>query len=81
MAGHTDRQGMSTSEAPEKALRRAFDRAYRLRIVEEADRCTEAGHAGELLRREGLSSHQLANWLRQRHASWQHGEVKKANSR
>jgi transposase len=57
---------MRTTEVPEKARRRTFDRAYRLRIVEEADGCTEPGQIGELLRREGLYSSQLSSWRRQR---------------
>ncbi len=77
MAGRTERQDMSTSEVPEKARRRTFDRAYRLRIVEEADRCTEAGQVGELLRREGLYSSQLANWRRQR----AEGSLSESNSK
>jgi transposase-like protein len=41
-------------------------RLYRLRIVEEADKCTKPGEVGQLLRREGLYSSQLTNWRRQR---------------
>ncbi len=53
-------------EVPEKASRRRFDATYRLKIVEEADRCTEPGQIGELLRREGLYSSQLATWRKLR---------------
>ncbi len=53
-------------EVPEKASRRRFDAAYKLRILEEADRCTEPGQLGELLRREGLYSSHLTTWRRQR---------------
>jgi len=37
-------------EAAEKAKRRRFDAAYKLRVLEEADRCTEPGEndLGEL---------------------------------
>ena len=66
MTDRTERPDMGTTEVPEKARRRTFDRAYRLRIVEEADGCTEPGQIGELLRREGLYSSQLSNWRRQR---------------
>ncbi|MFO0913128.1 MAG: transposase [Pirellulales bacterium] len=55
-------------EVPEKAQRRKFSAAYRLRIVEEADRCQEPGQIGEILRREGLYGSQLATWRRQRAA-------------
>jgi len=48
--------------------RRRFSAAYKLRIVEEADRCTEAGQLGQLLRREGLYSSHLSQWRQQRRA-------------
>lgn len=53
-------------EAPQRASRRRFDAAYKLRILEEADRCTEPGQLGELLRREGLYSSHLTTWRKQR---------------
>lgn len=53
-------------EVPEKAIRRRFTAAYKLQILEEADRCKEAGALGELLRREGLYSSHLTTWRRQR---------------
>jgi|LakMenEpi03Aug12_release.lakeMendotaPanAssembly.Ray.scaffolds.fasta_scaffold00199_4 transposase-like protein len=64
----TDKDGpeMYPTEVPEKAQRRRFDAEYRLRIVEEADKCTKFGEVGELLRREGLYRSQLANWRQQR---------------
>ena len=37
-----------------------------MRILEEADGCTETGQLGELLRREGLYSSHLSNWRRLR---------------
>jgi transposase-like protein len=48
--------------------RRRFSAAYKLRILEEADRCTEAGQLGQLLRREGLYSSHLSQWRQQRRA-------------
>ena len=39
-----------------KRKRRQFSAEYRLRILEEADRCTQRGEVGQLLRREGLST-------------------------
>ena len=39
-----------------RADRRRFSRACKLRIVAEADACTEPGAIGVLLRREGFSS-------------------------
>jgi len=54
------------SEVSEKPVRRRFDVAYKLRILAEADRCTEFGQLGQLLRREGLYSSHLSVWRRQR---------------
>jgi transposase-like protein len=53
-------------EVPEKARRRRFSAAYKLRIVREADACGRDGELGALLRREGLYSSHLATWRRQR---------------
>ena len=50
------------SEVAAKPKRRPFTAAYRLRILEEADRCTTSGEIGQLLRREGLYSSHLSNW-------------------
>jgi transposase-like protein len=49
-----------------KAKRRQFSAQYKLRILEEADNCTERGEVGALLRREGLYSSHLTDWRRQR---------------
>lgn len=53
-------------EVPEKAQRRQFSAAYKQRILEEADRCTELGQIGALRRREGLYSSHLSTWRSQR---------------
>ena len=53
-------------EVPEKPVRRRFSAEYKLRILAEADGCTEQGQVGELLRREGLYSSLLSTWRRQR---------------
>ncbi len=66
MTDRTEKPAANTPEVVEKPERRTFDAAYRLRIVEEADRCVEPGQVGELLRREGLYSSYLAKWRRQR---------------
>ena len=63
----TDRieiNGSGNPEVPEKAKRRRFDAEYKLRILEEADRCTGDGQLGELLRREGLYSSYLTTCSR-----------------
>ncbi len=53
-------------EVPEKAVRRRFTGKYKLRILAEAEACTERGALGELLRREGLYSSHLSTWQKQR---------------
>ena len=57
---------MSDPEVVPKAKRRKFSAEYKVRILEEADRCTERGEIGALLRREGLYSSHLSTWRRQR---------------
>lgn len=52
-------------EVREKAVRRRFTAQYKLRILKEADSCTEKGQIGALLRREGLYSSNLTTWQRQ----------------
>ena len=53
-------------EVVPKAKRRQFTAEYKLRIVREADACTEPGQIGSLLRREGLYSSYLSKWRQQR---------------
>jgi len=53
-------------EVVPKAKRRQFTAKYKLRIVREADACTEPGQIGSLLRREGLYSSYLFKWRQQR---------------
>ena len=55
-------------EVVDKPLRRRFVPSYKLRIVEEADRCTEPGEVGRLLRREGLYSSHLTTWRKAAHS-------------
>lgn len=55
-------------EVLEKASRRRFTATYKLRVLEEAEGCTEPGQIGALLRREGLYSSHLTTWRRQREA-------------
>jgi transposase len=50
------------------AKRRQFSAAYKLALLAEADRATEPGAIGALLRREGLYSSQLTMWRREREA-------------
>jgi len=57
--------GIPDPEVVPKAKRRQFTAKYKLRIVREADACTEPGQIGSLLRREGLYSSYLSKWRRQ----------------
>ena len=59
---------MPDPEVSTKAKRRTFTAEYKRRILAEADRCTEPGEIGALLRREGLYSSNLTAWRRQREA-------------
>jgi len=55
----------SDPEVLEKPTRRRFPAEYKLRILREADACTELGCVGALLRREGLYSSHLNTWRHQ----------------
>jgi transposase-like protein len=68
MAGGRDLSNISLPdpEVPEKKPRRRFTAKYKLHILAEADRCTQQGQMGALLRREGLYSSNLTTWRRQR---------------
>ena len=46
--------------------RRRFSAEEKLRILKEADACTQPGEQGALLRREGLYSSHLTEWRRAR---------------
>ena len=81
MTDHTGGSDARSSEVPEKPVRRRFDAAYKLRILEEADRCTEPGALGQLLRREGLYSSHLASWRRQREEGTLQGLAPKKRGR
>lgn len=52
-------------EVLEKPKRRRFSAEYKLRILQEAERCEESGQLSALLRREGLYSSNLTTWRRQ----------------
>ena len=49
-------------EVTEKAKRRQYTTAYKLKLLQEADACTKKGELGALLRKEGLYSSHLAAW-------------------
>ena len=52
----------------DKPVRRRFTAAYKLAIVQEADRSAEYGQIGALLRREGLYHSHLDKWRKLRNA-------------
>ena len=52
-------------EVSAQPKRRQFTAAYKARMVEEAQKCTESGQIGALLRREGLYSSALTLWRHQ----------------
>jgi len=58
-------QPIPDPEVSTRPKRRRFTAAYKARIVEEAQRCTDPGEIGALLRREGLYSSALTQWRRQ----------------
>lgn len=55
-------------EVMERAQRRQFSQAEKVRILAEADGCQAAGSIGALLRREGIYSSYLTQWRRERAA-------------
>jgi transposase-like protein len=57
---------MADPEVVPMAERRRFTAAEKLRILEEADACTEPGEIGALVRREGIYSSYLSRWRRAR---------------
>lgn len=60
--------GVLDPEVRAVAKRRQFNAAYKLSILEEADRCAIPGAIGALLRREGLYSSHLTAWRHEREA-------------
>ena len=56
-----------SGEVPERARRRTFTGAYKLKVLAEYE-AAEPGQRGEVLRREGLYSSHLVEWRRARDA-------------
>jgi transposase len=54
------------TEVEPRAQRRSFTAEYKRRILREADRCTEPGELGALVRREGLYFSHIRDWRRAR---------------
>ena len=74
-------QPMPDPAVPEKPVRRRFTAEYKIRILREADRCSQPGQLGALLRREGLYSSHLTNWRQQRDAGTLAGLAPKRRGR
>ena len=62
---HQENREIPDPQVPEKARRRRFSAAQKLKFLEQAD-CCKPGELGSLLRREGLYSSQLSSWRKQR---------------
>jgi transposase len=62
----SERAAMADPEVVPMAERRRFTAEEKLRILEEADACTEPGEIGALVRREGIYSSYLSRWRRAR---------------
>ena len=69
------------TEVLEKPKRRRFSSDYKARVVQEADRVTEPGQIGALLRREGLYSSQLTEWRKIYRSSARAGLQEKGRGR
>jgi transposase-like protein len=81
-----NRNGQLEAEVPDpevvpRAKRRQFSTKYKLRILTEADQCTQRGEIGALLRREGLYSSHLTTWRKQRARRQLEGLVPKKRGR
>jgi transposase len=57
--------GVPDPEVVAPVQHRRFSAAYKQRILAEAERCTQPGEVGALLRREGLYSSHLTRWRQQ----------------
>ena len=64
----TEQTKIPDPEVVPTARRRRFTAKKKLRILENADRCTRPGEIGALLRREGIYSSYLSRWRRARDA-------------
>jgi transposase len=60
--------GPPDPELVERPKRRRFTAEYKLRVLEQAEACTQPGEIGALLRREGLYTSHLTAWRKQRRA-------------
>lgn len=65
-ASETDPVLVPDPQVLAKPTRRRFTAEFKLEVLREADRCTEPGEIGALLRRHGLYSSHLVVWRRDR---------------
>ena len=62
----SERAAIPDPEVVPMAERRRFTAEEKLRVLEEADACTEPGEIGALVRREGIYSSYLSKWRQAR---------------
>ncbi len=55
-------------EVNEKKPRRRFTAEFKLKLLEELDRCSVVSERGAIIRREGLFSSQISDWRQARDA-------------
>ena len=67
-AGNAPSGARPDPEVVATAQRRQFTSGDKRRILDAADRCTQPGEIGALLRKEGIYSSHLSTWRRQRTA-------------
>ena len=67
-AGNAPSGARPDPEVAATARRRQFTSGDKRRILDAADRCTQPGEIGALLRKEGIYSSHLTTWRRQRAA-------------
>ena len=68
VAGNAPSGARPNPEVVATARRRQFTSGDKRRILEAADRCTQPGEIGALLRKEGIYSSHLSTWRKQRAA-------------
>jgi transposase len=63
---------MGETDPPDRPTRRKFSDDYKLAILAEYDRLSDAGAKGSLLRREGLYSSNITEWRKARETGGLH---------
>ena len=81
MPGSGDQPTRPDTEVTERPKWRRYTTEYKLRVLKEADACTNRGEVGALLRREGLYSSLLGIWRSQRNAGAMAGLAPKRRGR